>query len=143
MLLNGLLLLSAVVTPFTTLLVPEHSLHPDTNLAAMIYTGSFFLLGVVWNMLWHSASHHHNLISEQIPQTQIRRITREYSVAPVAYGAAIIVAAINAIASVVLIILIAAYFGITVTGGELFPKEQSPTKRPEKTTWCARSHLGG
>lgn len=118
MLLNGLLLLFVVLTPFTTLLVSEHLLHSDASIAASMYCGSFFALAIVWNITWHNASHHHNLINEDTPQSQIKRITREYSVAPIVYGLSIIVAFVIPIAGVVLIFAMAVYFGITVTGGE-------------------------
>ncbi len=118
MLLNGLLLSFVTLTPFTTLLVSEHLLHADANVAAAFYSGSFFLLGVVWNILWHNASHHHNLISENVPPSQIKRIARQYVIGPIFYGVAFMVAFVNAFACVVLIILIAVYYGITVTGVE-------------------------
>jgi uncharacterized membrane protein len=56
MLLNGLLLFFVVLTPFTTLLISEHLLSADATVAAAVYAGSFFLLGVAWNILWHNAS---------------------------------------------------------------------------------------
>ncbi len=120
MLLNGLLLLFVVITPFTTLLISEHLLQSDANVAATIYSGSFFLLSIVWNFLWYDASHHHNLISEKVPAAQIKRVAREYIFGPIVYGAAIIVGFFNGVASFVLIILLAVYFGVTVTGGEHF-----------------------
>ena len=118
MLLNGLLLLFITLTPFTTLLVSEHLLHSDANTAAAFYAGSFFLLGVVWNILWHNASHHHNLISERVPPNQVKRVARQYLIGPFFYAVAFAVAFVSAIASVLLIILVAAFYGVTATGGE-------------------------
>jgi uncharacterized membrane protein len=118
MLLNGLLLLVVVITPFTTLLVSEHLLLGDANIAAAAYSGSFFFLGLIWNILWHNASHHHNLISENVPQNQINRIAHEYLVAPFMFGLAVVLSFISAIASMVLILMTSVYFGVTVTGGE-------------------------
>ncbi len=42
MLLNGLLMLFVVLTPFTTLLVSEHLLDNNANTAAGVYAGSFW-----------------------------------------------------------------------------------------------------
>ncbi len=129
MLLNGLLLLFVVLTPFTTSLVSEHLLHPDAIVAAMIYSGSFLVLSFVWNFLWHNAGHHHELISEHIPQVQIRRVAREYNVAPLAYATAFLLAFVSPIATVASVIAIAVFYAITVTGGEQFPKKISPAKQ--------------
>ncbi len=119
MLLNGLLLLFVVLTPFTTLLVSEHLLHnEDSETAAAIYAGIFFLLALVWNVLWHNASRHHNLIRPDIPQAHIRRIAREYMFGPILYAIAFFVAFLSAIAAVAIVILIAIFFAVTVTGGE-------------------------
>ncbi len=118
MLLNGLLLLFVVIVPFTTLLVSEHLLSSDASIAAVVYSGSVFLLSVVWNILWHNAAHHHKLIGEQVLRAQIERVTREYLVGPFLYGVAVVLAFVSPIASVALIILIAVYYAITVTGGE-------------------------
>ncbi len=118
MLLNGLLLLFVVVTPFTTLLVSEHLLFSDATVAAAAYAGSFFLLSVTWNILWHNASHHHDLVREDIPQNQIRHVTREYALGPLFYALAFFVAFVSPVATAVLVILIAVYYGITATGSE-------------------------
>ncbi len=120
MLLNGLLLLFVTLTPFTTLLVSEHLLSADANTAASIYSGSFLILGMAWNIVWHNASHHHNLISEKVPTSQISKVARQYLVGPFFFAAAFAVAFFNAIASLALIILISVYYGVTVTGGEGF-----------------------
>ena len=118
MLLNGLLMFFVVVTPFTTLLISEHLLQSDANIAAIIYAGSFFCVGIVWNLLWHNATSFHKLINKRVPQKKIKRIAREYSIAPLFYGITLIVSLFSAIASLVITVLIAAYFGYTVTGGE-------------------------
>ena len=125
MLLNGLLLLFVVLTPFTTALVADNLLLADANVAAAIYCGSFFAVAVVWNITWHNASHHHGLIYEDTPQSQIKKIKHEYSIAPIAYGISVIVALALPIFSVVLVAIVGTYFGITVTGGERSP-EDSP-----------------
>ncbi len=120
MLLNGVLLLFVVITPFTTQLVSEHLLHHNTDagVAASVYAGMLFLLAVVWNFLWHNASTHHNLIRSDVPQPQIRRVAREYLFGPIFYGLAFLMAFISAIAAVIIVILIAVFYAVTVTGGE-------------------------
>ena len=96
MLLNGLLLLFVVLTPFTTSLVSAHLLHPDATVAAAIYCGSWLILSIIHNFLWYNASHH-QLISKHVPQSQIKRVAREYSIAPIGNAAAFFLAFINAL----------------------------------------------
>src|SRR2546422_4813571 len=51
MLLNGSLLMFVTLTPFTTSLVAGHILSGDANTAAWVYSGGFFLLAIVYNVL--------------------------------------------------------------------------------------------
>lgn len=118
MILNGLLLLFIVLIPFTTLLVSEHLRSSDETVATAVYAGDLFLLSLIWTLFWHNASHHHNLIDTRVPPDRIKQITREYRVAPVFYGFALVLAFIIPFASVTLIIATAIYYAVTVTGGE-------------------------
>lgn len=115
-LLNGLLLFFVVLTPFVTLLVSEHLLSSDGNVAAAVYAGTAFLLALSWNVLWLYASHYHHLISEDIPEAQVKRVTRQYSLGLLFYVPAFLAAFVSAVATVVLIILTSVYFAITATG---------------------------
>ncbi len=125
MLLNGLLLMFVVLYPFTTLLASEHLLHSDASVAAVVYCLTFFALSIVWNIAWHNASHHHNLIDENIPQSQIKRITRENYVAPITGATSVALAFIVPIGGIALILLMSVYYGITVAGGEQFSRGSS------------------
>src|SRR2546428_7422772 len=51
MLMNGVLLLFVVLTVFNTSLVAGHIQQADSNVAATLYAGTFFLLAIVWNGL--------------------------------------------------------------------------------------------
>ncbi len=118
MLLNGILLLFVVLTPFTTLLVSEHLLDSNANTAALVYAASFFIVAIVWNFLWHNATHFHNLISEDVSEKCVKQIAREYFVAPIFFGLAVVAAWFSAVVSLIIIVSVAIYFAITVTGGE-------------------------
>ena len=125
MLLNGILLMFIVLIPFTTLLASQHLTKSDANVAAAVYCLAYLALAIVWNITWHNASHHHNLIDENIPQSQIQRITREDLVAPITGGVSVVLAFIIPIASIALILAMAIFYGITVTGGERFSRGSS------------------
>lgn len=122
MILNGLLLMFVVLMPFTTLLISEHLLKSDEVVATAFYCLTFFGLSVVWNIAWHNASHHHNLISKNTPKIQIERITREYLVAPITAAISVAVAFVSPIAAITLIFVMSVFYAITVTGGERFSR---------------------
>ncbi len=115
MLLNGVLLLFVTLTPFTTLLVASHILNSDANTAAVVYAGQFFLLAIAWNILWRYASNNHRLLGKDVAISQVEGVTRQYYVAPLFYTLALIVAFFSALAGVVTILLVAAFYGITAT----------------------------
>jgi hypothetical protein len=48
-----------------------------------VYSGSFLLLGVVWNLLWRHASGPHKLISEHITPEEVKAFTRNFYVGPI------------------------------------------------------------
>jgi uncharacterized membrane protein len=115
MLLNGLLLLFVVLTVFNTSLVADHIQQPDANVAATLYAGTFFVLAIVWNGLWWYCTAGRRLLGRGVTDAQAQSITRQYRVAPVAYGAALIIAPLSGIASVAVILAVAAFFAITAT----------------------------
>src|SRR6266571_1651571 len=118
MLLNGVLLLFVVLTPFTTLLVANHISAADQGVAAAVYAGNFLLVSIVWNGLWRYVSSGHRLLGNEVTAEQVRTITNQYFVAPVSYGAAFVLSQISGLASVVLILIVAAFFAITATLGK-------------------------
>jgi len=118
MLLNGLLLLFVTLTPFTTSLVANHIRLGDASVAAAVYAGTFFLLAIVWNGLWWYCSSGHRLLGKDVTEEQARTITRQYYVAPVSYGAALVIAPISGLASVAVILAVAGFFAITATIGK-------------------------
>jgi uncharacterized membrane protein len=118
MLLNGSLLFFVTLTPFTTSLVATHILSNDSSTAAVVYSGSFFLLAIVWNITWRYASTGLRLLGSHVTTSQARGISRQYRFAPPTYAVALVTAFVNAVASVAVIILIAAYFAITATTSE-------------------------
>ncbi len=115
MFLNGLLLLFITLTPFTTLLVSEHLLTSNAMTAAALYAGTFFMLSVVWNVLWHHAADHYRLLGKGISEAYVTRIKHQYSVGPFLYGVAFLVAFVSGVATLILVILVAAYYGVTAT----------------------------
>jgi uncharacterized membrane protein len=112
MFLNGFLLFFVTLTPFTTSLVADHILSSDSGTAAVVYSGSFLLLGVAWNLLWRHASGPSKLIAEDITAAEVKTFTRNFYVGPVCYAVALLIALVSGIASVVLILAVAVFFAV-------------------------------
>ena len=112
MFLNGFLLFFVTLTPFTTSLVADHILASDSGTAAVVYSGSFLLLGVAWNFLWRHASGPNKLIREDITAADIKTFSRNFYVGPICYTLALLVALVSGIASVVLILAVAVFFAV-------------------------------
>ena len=115
MLLNGVLLLFVVLTVFNTSLVANHIRAPDANVAATLYAGTFFVLAVVWNGLWWYCTTARRLLGRTVTDAQASTITRQYRVAPLSYGAALVIAPFSGLASVAVILAVAGFFAITAT----------------------------
>src|SRR5256885_3130090 len=118
MLLNGLLLLFVVLTVFNTSLVADHIVQSDANVAATLYAGTFFVLAIVWNGLWWYCTAGRRLLGRNVTDQQADTITRQYRVAPLSYGVALLIAPFNGIASVAVILAVAGFFAITATIGD-------------------------
>jgi len=118
MLLNGLLLFFVTLTPFTTSLVADHILSGDAKTATVAYSGGFLLLSLAWNVLWRYASSGHRLLGKHVSPGQVTGITRQYYVAPLFYSIALLAAFFSALASLVTILLVASFYGITATMSE-------------------------
>ncbi len=118
MLLNGVLLLFVVLTVFNTSLVANHIQYSDANVAAVVYAGTFFVLAIVWNGLWWYCTSGRRLLGRNVTEQQANTITRQYRVAPLSYGAALVIALFSGLASVAVILAVAGFFAITATIGE-------------------------
>lgn len=115
MFLNGSLLFFITVTPFTTSLVADHIMYSDARTAAAVYSGTFFLLALAWNVVWRYASGKNRLLGKHVTDSQVRAINRQYYVAPLFYSIAFLVSLMSGLASVVVILLVAAFYAVTAS----------------------------
>jgi len=119
MLMNGLLLLFVVLTPFTTLIVSGHlSIATDAGTAAAFYSGNFLLIAVAWNVLWRYCAKDRRLLAEDVTDDEAKTITRQYTVAPIGSVVAIAISFISGLASVTVVLIIAAFYAITGSHGD-------------------------
>jgi uncharacterized membrane protein len=117
MFLNGFLLFFVVLTPFTTSLVATHIISADAGVAAAVYSGSFLFIAIAWNLLWRHASDHNRLLGKEVTEAQIKRVNRSYYVGPAFYVIALMAALFNGLTSLIVILLVAAFYAITASRG--------------------------
>jgi uncharacterized membrane protein len=110
--LNGLLLMCITVVPFPTSLLAEYLGESPERTAALVYSGTFFVTAIVFNVLWRYASHKNRLIDPRSDPAAVRGISRQYAFGPLVYLAAFILAFFSATASLALNLLLAVFFAI-------------------------------
>ena len=119
LMLNLALLFLVCVQPFITALVAEY-LRTDArgSEAVMIYAGTLTLTATVYNVLWRYAAHQRRLIRNTTPQHAVDDVTRRYYFGPLIYGLATLLAYFSAIASLVMMGLLALFFAIPFSSKE-------------------------
>ncbi len=118
MLRNGILLLFVVLTPFTTSIVAGHMTLPDAGTAAVVYSGNFLFIAIAWNVLWRYCAKGRRLLREDVTDAEARTITRQYLVAPLGSVVALAISSISGLASVTVVLAIAAFYAITGSHGD-------------------------
>jgi uncharacterized membrane protein len=108
-LLNLLLLLSVTVIPFTTGLLAGYLRGADEHVAAAVYAGSFLLLSISFTVT-NTWSARRQLWRPEISSEEMSRQLGRSSIGLVLYSAAVGLALVNAIVSLVLCALAAVYY---------------------------------
>jgi len=109
--LNLLLLLGVTWVPFPTALLAQHLRGPDQRVAGLVYSGTFFFIAIVFNVLWRYA------IRRRLVKTHVHveSIRRQYAAGPILYAAIVGIAAVNATACLLVSAASAVYFALPPT----------------------------
>ncbi len=110
MLWNGLLLMWVTFVPFPTALIAEYINHPYGKVAAAIYSGTYVLIALTYNLLWRYASGGGRLLAKNHNPDDVAAITRQYKFGPAMYLVAFLLAFWSVRASVGACMLFAAFF---------------------------------
>lgn len=129
--LNGLLLLLVTFVPFPTQLVAEFAGRPEASVAARIYSGTFVVIAISFNVLWRYAASGGRLLATDADPTVVRSIARQYVVGPPAYFAAFLLASGWVDGSMGLCLLLAVYFAFTGSLSGLSRKRRDARTRIE------------
>jgi uncharacterized membrane protein len=106
---NTLLLFGITVVPFPTAVLAAHHW---AKTAAMVYSGTFVVLALLFNLLWHHARRNNRLLRPDVDAAAVREIDRRYASGPILYLACFGLAFVSAAASVVGNLSLAIFFAL-------------------------------
>ena len=108
--LNLLLLMTVAFLPFPTKLVAQYLNDPGERAAVIVYSGTFVLMAVIYNLLWRYARTGRRLIREAVSDSQLRGIDRAFNPGIPMYVITLLAAIVSPLASVLLTFAIAAFY---------------------------------
>ncbi len=120
LLLNLLLLLVIVFIPVPTALLAEYlaayfaGSHLDQHAAALVYSATFFLMAVCFNVLWSYAAYKDRLLDTKADPRAVQAISRQYRFGPLFYALIFAVAWFNTLACIILSFILALFFAVPV-----------------------------
>ncbi len=85
LLLNLLLLLVIVFIPFPTALMADYIMQPRYHVAILLYSTTFLLMAICFNILWWYASYKNRLIDPNSSEQEVNAITKQYRYGPLFY----------------------------------------------------------
>ncbi len=112
--LNGLLLMIVSFVPFPTALLAEHVRYQYAVTATAVYTGTYVLIGLAFNALWHYAIYKRRLLGRAANMTIVRKITISYLFGPPLFLLTFILAFFNVGASLAALTTIVIFYALTV-----------------------------
>lgn len=110
--LNGLLLMAITFMNYPTALLARYLTTPQERDAALIFNGTYVLLGILFLALWRYASHRGRLLSRQADPRLVAAISRSYRAGWVVYLVATLVALVSVPISLAINAGLALYWAI-------------------------------
>ena len=117
--INTVFLMVVSFIPFPTKLVAEHLQKQGEHAAVYAYAITLLLMAILYNVWWRYASRHRRLIAADVPQARVDAISRAFDPGAPLYLLVLAIAFVSPLASVVLTLLLAAFY---VPSGALFER---------------------
>jgi uncharacterized membrane protein len=108
--LNLLLMLGVSVVPFPTALLSAHYNAADRTIATAVFNGTYFMIAIFFNVLWHHAVKAGLLDSATLESAD--EVSRQYAIGPAAYLVCLLMTWVSAPASLLLNIGLAVFFAL-------------------------------
>jgi hypothetical protein len=99
--------------------VADHLQNQGEHAAVYAYDLTLVAMSVLYNIWWRYARHDRRLIAEAVPQAKVDAISRAFDPGTVLYLVVLAVAFVNPLASVILTLILAAFY---VPAGALFDR---------------------
>jgi len=115
-LINLFLLLCIAFIPFPTALMADYLGHPAQEVGLIVYSGTFVITAVAFNLVWIYASNGNRLLDPAADPKAVSSISRRYLIGPPAYLLAFILAFFSATASLVVLIALTIAYVIPYPG---------------------------
>lgn len=112
-LINLLLLMVITFLNFPTVILAEYLQTPDASVAAIFYSGTLFVIAILYNGIWWYASSREGLFSAKIDRAFMQKVSRQYMFGPLYYLAAVVVGFFSPILSLLICLALAVYFALT------------------------------
>jgi uncharacterized membrane protein len=113
LILNLLLLLGVTAVPFPTAVLAAHLGQPDARTATLLYSGTYFIIAIFFNVLWrYATSGKHRLLAADVDANAVKQITGQYSFGPLLYLICLALAWVSVPASLVLNVVLAGFFAL-------------------------------
>ena len=109
---NGLLLFGVTFVPFPTALLAEYTPRDGGHVAAAVYSGTYTVLAIFFNLLWHHASHKNRLLDRNADPSMVEAITRGYRFGPLLYFVSFVLAFVSVPASLAMNLALAIFFAL-------------------------------
>ncbi len=110
---NSVFLATVAFIPFPTRLLAEYIREPGgARTAAVFYGLTFVVLAVVFNLTWRAIAIDRRLVRDDVPQADVRAITRSFRPGVPTYAAAMAVAFLSPVASAFLYLVIAVFYAL-------------------------------
>jgi uncharacterized membrane protein len=108
--LNTIFLMVVSFIPFPTKLVAEHLQKEGEHAAVYAYGLTLFAMSLLYNIWWRYARRGRRLIAEDVPDSRLDAISRAFDPGVPLYLLVLVIAVFSPLASVVLTLLLAAFY---------------------------------
>lgn len=113
LLINVVFLMWVAVLPFPTSILARYIESPSEQQTAIaIYTGVFFIGGLLVNLRWQYAIHS-RLLDKGVNRGMIRKMTWNYALGPILYLVDFALSFVSAPASIALLVLIGLFYAVS------------------------------
>jgi uncharacterized membrane protein len=112
LILNILFLIFVTLQSFTTGLLARHVGKPDERTAALIYHATLVLMTFFYNCVWWYAIKKDDILEEDTDQRLVRKLTKEYAMAPALHLAGLIICLWSVAFSIIPVLLLYVYFAL-------------------------------